>query len=321
MKLPEKFVNNVLAACPEDGQEWLDSLPELVSYCEKRWSLTIEHPFSLSYNFVAPATARSGEKVVVKISLPEEGYEREGLMALNPEGRINIVDEDKEKRILLLERVDPGNPLSEMNNDEEATYTAAHVMKNIISSPAPDSPLPSTRLREQQLRKLYLGCNAYLGPISKRTLKLALEVFTYLNDTARKRKVLHGDFHHYNILQKGDGEWTAIDPKGLIGEVEYDLVQFLLNRLPDHNRQDCIRKRVDIFVEELQLSKERLLLFGFCHSVLAASWTVDQRTGHYDEVFYSGIDTFQRLYENTYHQSIDIYRKRGRSNGEKSSNT
>jgi streptomycin 6-kinase len=34
-------------------------------------------------------------------------------------------------------------------------------------------------------------------------------------------KFLHGGLHQDNILQRGN-EWTIIDPKGVVGEIEFE---------------------------------------------------------------------------------------------------
>lgn len=36
---------------------------------------------------------------------------------------------------------------------------------------------------------------------------------------------LHGDLHQDNILKQGNG-WLAIDPKGVIGEAEFEIAAF-----------------------------------------------------------------------------------------------
>lgn len=40
--------------------------------------------------------------------------------------------------------------------------------------------------------------------------------------------LLHGDYHHYNVLRSGD-RYVAIDPKPVIGEPEFDVPPFLWN--------------------------------------------------------------------------------------------
>ena len=41
---------------------------------------------------------------------------------------------------------------------------------------------------------------------------------------------MHGDFHHHNILRRGD-RFVAIDPKPYLAEREYDVPSFLWNPL------------------------------------------------------------------------------------------
>ena len=42
--------------------------------------------------------------------------------------------------------------------------------------------------------------------------------------------LIHGDFHHHNILRHGD-RYVAIDSKAMLGEPEYDVPSFLWNPL------------------------------------------------------------------------------------------
>lgn len=41
-------------------------------------------------------------------------------------------------------------------------------------------------------------------------------------------RLVHGDFHHHNILRRGAG-WAVIDPQPAIGEPEYDVATLLWN--------------------------------------------------------------------------------------------
>jgi streptomycin 6-kinase len=115
-----------------------------------------------------------------------------------------------------------------------------------------------------------------------------------MNAMPDKSYLLHGDLHHYNILTAAREPWLAIDPKGLIGDREYDVIQYLLNKLPNGDSTHVIEKRIDIFVKELNLDKKRMLSWGFAHSVLATCWTV-QEDGRYNEPFFDAIHIFKRL--------------------------
>jgi len=46
--------------------------------------------------------------------------------------------------------------------------------------------------------------------------------------TARHDVLVHGDYHHHNLLRQGD-RWLAIDPKPVIAEPEFDVVTLLWN--------------------------------------------------------------------------------------------
>ena len=54
--------------------------------------------------------------------------------------------------------------------------------------------------------------------------------------------LVHGDFHHHNILRSARG-WLAIDPKPMLGEPEYDVPSFLWNPLPCRLRVDLLESR------------------------------------------------------------------------------
>jgi len=60
--------------------------------------------------------------------------------------------------------------------------------------------------------------------------------------------VVHGDFHHHNILRHGD-VYVAIDPKPFLADREYDVPSFLWNPLDnsmaDHDQTE---RRIAAFV-------------------------------------------------------------------------
>ncbi|QOR64739.1 hypothetical protein IM538_12805 [Cytobacillus suaedae] len=298
MELQEKFVQSVRMYFNLQGEEWLKKLPEIIQYCEKKWSLQIKEPYSLSINYVAPAVMDDGSDVVVKICIPGKGFQDEldVLRLFDGEGMVKLIEFDEENGIFILERLTPGGTLAEVNDDEEACRIAANVVKRISVVAPRNCKIPTIKGREDNLRGILEKHPNGIGPFSKHILIKALNIFTYLNNTSTQQYLLHGDFHHYNVLSSGNSQWTAIDPKGLVGEVEYDLIQYMLNKLPENNAFDVIKKRVEIFTEELQLNEQRLLLWGYCHTVLSTSWSVDDK-GNYETSFFQGVAIFEKLYE------------------------
>jgi streptomycin 6-kinase len=89
--------------------------------------------------------------------------------------------------------------------------------------------------------------------------------------------MLHGDIHHFNILDFGprDGraDWRAIDPKGLCGERGYDYANLFRNP----HRSVAIApgrfaRRVTMVAAQAGLERERLLRWILAVMGLQASW-------------------------------------------------
>ncbi|WP_177167236.1 aminoglycoside phosphotransferase family protein [Salinibacillus kushneri] len=296
MPLPAQFIKSVQFHFGEIGEKWLKQLPELIGYCEQKWNVKIEEPISLSINYVAPAVMQDGSSVFIKISIPGEEFRNEikALDLFRTRKMVKPIDYDLKCGILLLKKLVPGDSLAELSNDELRTQIAAEV-HNSLTYPSQNqiTLLPTTKSREGQLRKILQTNPNGIGPYSRSILQKALSLFAYLNETAKQNWILHGDFHHENIL-RDKGGWVAIDPKGLIGEREYDFIQFLLNQLPKENVEQTINKRIEILAEQCQLAKHRLIKWGFCHSVLATCQTSDDKN-HYNEDFYQGSKAFFHL--------------------------
>jgi streptomycin 6-kinase len=193
---------------------------------------------------------------------------------------------------LILERLRPGHTLAELKDDEEAVHVASQIMKKLWVAAPKNSNIETVVDRENSLKRIARQHPNGFGPISKEKMEEALKLFEQLNREMNQPYLLHGDLHHYNILKNGDS-WTAIDPKGLIGDREYDVIQYLLNKLPETNVKETIEKRINIFVKELDLDKERLLLRGFSHAVLSTCWTIED--GNFNEKFLLTIEIFQEL--------------------------
>jgi len=301
VNLSKKFIETIKSVHKENGEKWLSEFDSLINYCENRWTMDILEPYKLSYNFVAPAKLKNGEKVVVKLVVPsDKGYLNEvrALKTFNGNGIARLIDEDVENGVMILECLTPGNQLDTIEDDDEATLIMANVMKKLWVEAPSQSNLPTTLEREHAMNEIYKKYPNGLGPISSEMLSEVAVRFHSLNRTIRKNYLLHGDLHHYNVLSTQD-RWLAIDPKGLIGEREYDVIQFLLNKVPKQNRLDVLHRRIQILVNELHLDMERVLLWGYCHSVLSLCWYIEDFGESLDSVK-ENIQGFKELYYSLY---------------------
>jgi streptomycin 6-kinase len=112
------------------------------------------------------------------------------------------------------------------------------------------------------------------APIVRR----ASDVYMELCETQRGPRLLHGDLQHYNVLRDDQRGWLAIDPKGVVGEVEYEVGALLRNpgELPAVlANPTTIEKRVSTLSSRLGLDADRVLRWGFAQAVLSAIWLVE----------------------------------------------
>lgn len=95
---------------------------------------------------------------------------------------------------------------------------------------------------------------------------------------ARQPRLLHGDLQHYNVLFDSDCGWLAIDPKGVVGEVEYEVGAVLRNPFERPElflSRPTIERRLEQFTTRLDLDYQRALAWGFAQAVLSAIWEIE----------------------------------------------
>ncbi|UFT97891.1 aminoglycoside phosphotransferase family protein [Radiobacillus kanasensis] len=297
--LPENFIKAIKSIHKEKGQAWIANLDEIIRECEEAWDITILEPFRLSYNFVALAKRnQNGEEVVIKLEIPTKEFHFERLAVRDFQGRgmVKLLQVDPEKGYMLLERISPGNSLDRLNDEARANEIAAELLQKLWLPLSSDTQteFPTVEDRGNQLIHMYEKHPQGLGPISSEVLYQAMLTCKLLLKDQGEPYLLHGDFHHYNVLQREDGEWVVIDPKGLVGDREYDVIQYMLNEVSETNVRELTEKRVQNFVEKLGLDKRKMLGWGFCHSVLATCWNIEDNM-EYENTF-PLIEIFYELY-------------------------
>lgn len=282
MNLPVEFIRNIEGGFGEAGRQFLAELPTSVDAASQRWGLTNVQPVpTLSFNFAAFAT-RGDEQVVLKMGVPNDELKSEmaALRLFNGEGACRLLDCDEEKYWMLLERLKPGVMLVTLENDEEATHIAAAVMQRVWR-PIPEEDA-FIRLSDwfRGLNGLRAQFGGRTGPFNEKLVeRVERSVKDFFAENHRP-VLMHGDFHHYNILSSERG-WLVIDPKGVIGPAGYEVGPFLLNpwgdllRL-DHHRQ-MTRRRIDILHEHLGFERERIREWGLAHAILSSWWSMESQ--------------------------------------------
>jgi len=120
------------------GAAWLESLPRLADECAERWSLRLGEPFGQgNVSLALPARLSDGSRAVLKLNFPEEESEHEAdaLAHWHGDGAVRLLEVDRQRNALLVERADPGTSLWEVGNDDEATLAAASVLRRLWRRP------------------------------------------------------------------------------------------------------------------------------------------------------------------------------------------
>jgi streptomycin 6-kinase len=108
-------------------------------------------------------------------------------------------------------------------------------------------------------------------------------LFAELLGSSGAPTLLHGDLHHENILSAERAPWLAIDPKGLIGEAEYEVGALMRNpllrllSLPDVTA--TLARRFDILAESLGFDRQRMIAWSYAQAILSAWWHIEDH-GH-----------------------------------------
>jgi streptomycin 6-kinase len=272
----------------EAGASWLRGLPALVHDFEQRWGITVRAPFELSFNYVARARHADGTEAVFKIGPWEDGEigrEIEALRQYDGQGACRLLASDPSRKAMLLERLRPGEMLlaTAARDDDAATRIGAEVMQRLwqpaetLPEPGRFKPLADWFTRAFSLHRATYGGP---GPFPAAVLDRAEAITHHLLSSAPRQVLLHGDFHHYNVLSADRSPWLAIDPKGMLGDPGYEVGPFLLNPRGPPKSAALLKRRLDVFAEALAYDRTRLQEWGIAHGVLSACWSAeDFRTG------------------------------------------
>lgn len=175
----------------------------------------------------------------------------------------------------VLEVVGEGYELVELTrkgDDAQATEVFCDVVKKLHKAPATDIGFRPVDDSLADFDEYLAG-----GSVMERDLFIeARNVYAELSASQGQKLNLHGDLHHYNILRADDGEWVAIDPKGLWGEAEYEIGRFLLNPLDADYLGVDVARRLEIIEQWLGFDMDRVVRWTFCQAVLATIWSGNQ---------------------------------------------
>ena len=175
---------------------------------------------------------------------------------------------------ILMERAEAGVSLVDFTRegrDDEASCTMCAVLRH-LHGPRVHAPpsLPSLAIWFEPLSR---AAEEHGG-----ILRVAAETAFELLASQRDVVALHGDMHHGNVLRFGSRGWLAIDPKGIVGERDFDHANIFCN--PDSHIATMpgrLARQISVVAGAGDLEPKRLLSWVLAWAGLSAAFSLEDR--------------------------------------------
>ncbi len=187
------------------------------------------------FSFVAFA----GDDAVLKVVPVEDDeadHEADALELLAGDGAVRLLRHDRARRAMLIERARPGYDASGLS-EPEAMGVATSAAKRFWRPAARGAPF--RWIGDHVPRWLDNAGDHYL-------VRQAKEIYATMSPS--DTTLVHGDFHHHNLLSHGGG-WVVIDPKAMVGEPEFDVPNFLWNPIGHVPTKEGVERWIGAFAD------------------------------------------------------------------------
>ena len=241
-----------------------------------QWNVTLEDTRVTASSRVGFGV-RDGERVVLKLieGAADELHSGKVLRAFGGSGAVRVLEE--EVGAVLLERLEPGEQLVSLvkrGEDDEATRILAGVIEKLANHTAPVE-CPTVADWARGFTRYVNSGDTQIEPGLVREAQL---IYRKLVASQTNTMLLHGDLQHYNVLFDNDRGWVAIDPKGVVGELEYEVGALLRNPVEQpqlFTNRATVERRLSILTSLLPLDHLRVLQWAFAQAVLSEIWGVE----------------------------------------------
>lgn len=269
--------------------QWDASAGDLVATMLQRWHLAAGEPYTGGESgAVLRVTTSEGRPAVLKVGFPhwEGSWEAVALDSWGERFAPEVMRQDAWTWALLLERIEPGGPLSRYRGPvDRALEIAARLFFEAVVTRRPQELPPGIptlaevvsryvadatgRLADQHEVLESWGGSHSLERIFADTMELA--------DSDRRSVMLHGDLNPGNIIQRGQ-QWVLIDPKPMMGDPEFDLfplVEQLGSPLLTPGPARVLARRLDRVSALVGCDTARAARWCVARAALNVSWLIN----------------------------------------------
>jgi streptomycin 6-kinase len=279
MEMLDGFLTEIRARFGDAAEAWAGDAPRLLGRLQERWELELDDPDDdLTNGLTIPATRAGTDPVTLRLTFPDGWFAEETAALVHWDGRgvTSLIDHDP-AGAQLLERPEPGLPLSDEPDEEVAFDRAAGVATKLwIPDPGGITPLGEEAI---EWGRTMPGRHHLVGrPFERALVSEAAGLLRELVPTQGGPVLLHGDLRRRTIVSARGGLWLAIDPHPLVGERAFDAASLLRDvgeaELADLSKER-LRHRVDRLTERLDLDRDRLVRWAIAAGTDQALWSFE----------------------------------------------
>ena len=242
----------------------------------REWAVVVQRRLETPSSLIA--IGQQGSRGVVLKVLKEPGDEwhaGEIVRAFDGQGVVEVYEHVP--GAILLEELVPGTPLVRVALDR-SDGDASEILADVIQRMSPVRVPPNCPTVADMSKGFQRYAASGDTQVPALLVERAGELCAKLCATQHKTRLLHGDLQHYNVLWDERRGWIAIDPKGVLGELEYEIGAIMRNPIerPDvFASPTIVERRLEYFARALDVDYARALSWTFTQAVLSAIWSVE----------------------------------------------
>lgn len=261
---PPRRLVTALGETAQDGDDWLEKLPEAVEQSVSLRELTVErmHVPGGRSSLVLLVRRADGTPAVLKLvpprSRPES--ERAALAHWNGLGAARLLDPELSDGALLLERLHRDVSVRSLP-EAKALLEAAGTLRRLWVEPPTGHRFETVAERtgrQADAMRASAAADADVAPL----VDAALAARDELLAASVQPRLLHGTFRQSKVLAGDRLPWLAVGPDPVVGEPAFDLARLVRDRVEDliasPSGASITRRRVKKLAESLEVEQERL---------------------------------------------------------------
>jgi streptomycin 6-kinase len=225
----------------------------LAAAIARDWDLRLGDPYPPgAAGYVVRAELPDGTPAVLKLQQThrEDEQEADALECWGGDGAVRLLLRDDERHALLLERCEPGTPLSQCADDP----------LGVLIGLLPRLWKDAAGFHTLEDEVAHWDLDGEVGALASN-----------LAATQGELVLVHQDLHGDNVLSAQREPWLVIDPKPLAAEREFAVAPIVRSFELGHSKRDVLY-RLDRLCAELELDRERARGWTLVQTV---AWSAD----------------------------------------------